>query len=539
MKKNLNLIFLLVMLSLIGIVAFQVFWCVNAYKVNKKNFDANIDLAMQKAMDDCKKEYFDSIHVVLVRRLSDPALKIKIDTLHEADTVHKQLTISFFMPDTSKVHWGFNPFNTTNLVYNYYARMAGPHPTVPQVLVEMSFYVPQLMGLFTGFFGEKDIVAYPKQFEKFKAYNNTHIFVPEDVMLKLDSGMDNSIYGFPPNFRQADSSKLLSYLNRELHKMDIYSPLSLKFSTKQDTTHIINAHHSETNEYSYKYHGFKVFGIIGPEFFAKAVFSQPQYAIVRSMTLVLLLSVLLIVSAIAGFNYLIKTILKQKKLAELKDDFINNMTHELKTPIATLTVAIEGLQKFNALNDPEKTQRYLQTSRTELSRLNELVTKVLNISAFEHDKIDLVKENINVDELIKDVIASEALKTEKKVDISYQNSGLTNIVADKLHFRNVLVNLVDNAIKYSGDHPQIAITCSQNNKEAVFSVKDNGQGIPKSHQKQVFDKFHRVSTGNIHNVKGTGLGLSYVKYIVEAHGGTVAVKSEINAGSDFIVTLPL
>ncbi|MBS1528944.1 MAG: HAMP domain-containing histidine kinase [Bacteroidetes bacterium] len=223
----------------------------------------------------------------------------------------------------------------------------------------------------------------------------------------------------------------------------------------------------------------------------------------------------------------------------MKDDFINNMTHELKTPIATFTVAIEGLQKFNALNNPEKTQRYLQTSRSELARLNDLVTKVLNISAFENDKIDLVKEQINVDDLVKDVIASEQLKTEKQVNVNYQNSGLPTIIVDRLHFRNVLVNMVDNAIKYSGEHPQIAITCLKAGNQAVVSVKDNGPGISKSHQNLIFDKFHRIPTGNVHNVKGTGLGLSYVKYIVEAHGGTITVKSEINAGSEFIISIPL
>ncbi|MGZ3946110.1 MAG: sensor histidine kinase [Mucilaginibacter sp.] len=534
MKKRINQILLLVMLSLIGIVMFQVYWCVNAYKVNKKNFDVNIDLAMQKAMDDCKKDYFDSIRRVLVRRVSNE-IQIRIDTMHEKDTVNVMLKI--YMSDDAM---SFNePYAVSTPRLEFYRKKIDHKATLPEVLVEMSFYDPGMMNQFTMLLGMRDFRLYPAQFAKFTAYNNTHITVPEDTMLKLNSGMDNSIYGFPKNFRHGDSLKLHNYLSLELHKMNIYSPLNLRFSTQPDTTHITNAHHSETNEYSYKYHGFKVFGIIGPEFFVKAIFNQPQYAIIRSMTLVLILSKLLIISAILGFNYLIKTIQKQRKLAEMKDDFINNMTHELKTPIATLTVAIEGLQKFNALNDPEKTQRYLQTSRTELSRLNELVTKVLNISAFENDKIDLVKEEINVDELMKDVIASEALKTEKKVDISYQNNGLTNIVADKLHFRNVLVNLVDNAIKYSGDHPQIAITCSQNNNESVFSVKDNGQGIPKSHQKQVFDKFHRVSTGNIHNVKGTGLGLSYVKYIVEAHGGTVAVKSEINAGSEFIISMPV
>jgi signal transduction histidine kinase len=535
MKRKLNIIMALFILSLTGLIMSQVYWAINAYKANKKKFDGDVDIAMQHAMDDCKKDYFDSIRVVLVRRLSDTSLKIRIDTLHEADTVHKQLLVYF-----STKHWGAGtPFHTTNLVYNYYANMVGPNPTVPQVLTEMSFYVPALFHYYFIFLGNKDEEAYPKQFEKFKAYNNTHIFVPEDVMLKLDSGMDNSMSGFPPNFRKADSLKLHAYLNKELHKMRIYTPLQLRFSTKPDTTHTINARHSETNEYSYKYHGFKVFGIIGPEFFARAIFPNPQYAILRGMALVLALSLLLILFFIYCSNYMIDTITQQKKLAELKDDFINNMTHELKTPIATMTVAIEGLQKFNALDDPEKTQRYLQTSRNELVRLNDLVSKVLNIAAFESEKINLVKEEINVNELVQDVIASEKLKTNKEVDISFANKDVKTVIVDRLHFRNVLSNLVDNAIKYSGEQVKIDISCFENGNNAVFSVKDNGMGIPAEHLKQVFDKFHRVPTGNVHNVKGTGLGLSYVKYIVETHGGNISVKSEINAGSEFTFSIPI
>ena len=173
--------------------------------------------------------------------------------------------------------------------------------------------------------------------------------------------------------------------------MHITSPFTLQFSTQNTTAGKLNNHYSETSEYNYKYHGFKVFNIVGPEFFARAIFRNPQYAIIKGMAITLVLSVLLIVLTIYCFFYIIKTISRAKKLAELKDDFINNMTHELKTPIATMTVAIEGLQKFNALNDPEKTQRYLQTSRNELNRLNELVTKVLNVAAYGNKEIETDK----------------------------------------------------------------------------------------------------------------------------------------------------
>jgi signal transduction histidine kinase len=272
----------------------------------------------------------------------------------------------------------------------------------------------------------------------------------------------------------------------------------------------------------------------------KAVIENAQNAIIKKMVLTLLMSALLIVFTIFCFWYIFKTIMRQKKLAELKDDFINNMTHELKTPIATMTVAIEGLQKFNALNDPEKTQRYLQASRNELMRLNDIVSRVLNVAALGDKEVMLLKERINIDDLVRDVMGTEELKADKKVDITYENkSDLETIDADKLHFRNVLVNLVDNAIKYSNESVLIRITCYKVGSNALFSVKDNGIGIPNSHINLVFTKFHRVPTGNVHNVKGTGLGLNYVKYVVEAHGGNVIAQSEVNAGSEFIISIPI
>jgi signal transduction histidine kinase len=257
------------------------------------------------------------------------------------------------------------------------------------------------------------------------------------------------------------------------------------------------------------------------------------------MLFTLICSILLILLTIYCFYYIISTLNQQKRLAELKDDFINNMTHELKTPIATMTVAIEGLQKFNALNDPDKTQRYLQTSRNELNRLNELVTKALNVAAFENNEISLVKEKIDIDALVNEVISAEKLKADKETLLTYTNkNGIKYIEADQLHFRNVIINLIDNAIKYSAEPANIQINLLQIGDKVQLSVKDKGIGIPTSHINQIFDKFHRVPAGNLHNVKGTGLGLSYVKYIVEAHNGSVTVKSEVNTGTEFTVTIP-
>jgi signal transduction histidine kinase len=533
MKRKLKIVFKLITVALCWIIIFQGYWTVNAYRVNKEKFDSNINIAMQNAMNDCKRDYFDSIRRVLIKRLSPPETTIKIDTLHEKDTVNVQLLIRLSNKYTSLA----TPFNVTTPVMDFYRNKINHKASIPEILTEMSFYVPSLMNDFTVLLGMYDIQGHSGQL---MAFTEKHHNASIDSLIKFNRSIPNSIYEFPPNFRVADSLKLFKYFKDELAKMHIKSPFDLVFSTKSITPSKLNIHYSETSEYIYKYQGFKLFNIAGTELFVHGIFRNPQYAVLKNMLIPLILSVFLVLFTIFCFYYIVQTFIEQKNLATLKDDFINNIAHELKTPIATMTVAIEGLQNFNALNNAEKTQRYLQTSRDELTRLSSLVTKILNIAAFENKDVELEKEQINIVDLINNVIDSEKSKTNKTVHITFNNKdNLASIYADKIHFRNVLVNLVDNAIKYSLEQVSIIISCYKNDGTLAVSVKDNGIGIPAAHIGLIFDKFHRVPTGNVHSVKGTGLGLSYVKYIVEAHGGSITVKSEPNKGSEFIVFIPL
>lgn len=534
MKKKLNILFILISLSLLGIIISQACWSVTIYGIQRSRFDINIDVAMQKAMDDCKKDYFDSIRVVLVKRLSDTAIKISIDTLHEADTIHKQLTINIKNKRTNIMQ----PFYMTSNQMDYYRAMIKHKATMPEVLTEASFYIPRLMNEWQLLLGMDDINQHLAETEAFiKAHSN----IPTDTIFVRGLAKQYGIYALPVNYRQADSIKLNNYFKLELAKMNITSAYQFHFSPQHIKPRTTTVNYSETLEYDYKFHGFIFLGVNerNAEFFARAAFFNPQWAVLKTMFIPLGFTIVLILFTMYCFYYIIKLVIHQKKLAELKDDFINNMTHELKTPIATVTVAVEGLQKFNALNDPEKTHRYLQTARTELSRLDNLVTKVLNIAAFENKDIVLEKEKIDVDDMVNGIISTEKTKSDKDLNITYTNNVVKTIYADKLHFRNVLVNIVDNAIKYSNEPVNIAINCFKQAGNAVFVIKDNGIGIPEPHIKQVFEKFHRVPTGNLHDVKGTGLGLSYARYIVTAHGGDITVKSEINKGSEFIVSIPL
>ncbi len=254
----------------------------------------------------------------------------------------------------------------------------------------------------------------------------------------------------------------------------------------------------------------------------------------KNMTITLsLLSAL----AIAFFLYSIWIIMEQKRLSELQKDFINNMTHEFKTPISSIKIASDFLSKHSIVADDERLIKYVNIIRQQNSRLNDQVEKVLNIARLEKDSIELKKEKIDIVESIARIISSESLKL-KEGDISFESDFESMpIIADKLHFINVVANLIENGIKYSQKEPQINISLNDDEEFMLLRIKDNGIGIDKENQKKIFDKFFRVSTGNVHNIKGFGLGLFYVKNICQAHGWQIDVDSEPGHGSTFIIKI--
>jgi two-component system phosphate regulon sensor histidine kinase PhoR len=254
----------------------------------------------------------------------------------------------------------------------------------------------------------------------------------------------------------------------------------------------------------------------------------------------IVVSILLVALTTISFIVLFRNLVRQRKLTQLKNDFISNITHELKTPIATVSVAVEALKSFNALDDPKRTQEYLAISANELQRLSLLVDKVLKLSMFEKQEIELKNETFDLKQLIEEVVASMRLQFEKyhaviKLDLPDTPIPLT---ADRLHITSVIYNLLDNALKYSKRNPVIRIGVKDNSEGLEFLVEDNGAGIPDEYKAKVFDKFFRVPTGDHHNVKGYGLGLSYVAYVIQRHRGTIALQTESGAGSTFTVTLP-
>lgn len=260
----------------------------------------------------------------------------------------------------------------------------------------------------------------------------------------------------------------------------------------------------------------------------------------RKLILPLLFSLFLIGVTIASFLILYRNLKQQQRLALLKNDFISNITHELKTPIATVTVALEALQNFNAANDPAKTASYLDMSQQELKRLSLLVDKVLRVSMFENSKVELKREQVDLVNLMQEVMASMRLQFEKtgtKVGLHLQGGDFV-VSADRLHLLSVVYNLFDNAMKYCKVTPRIDVYLTAQTNAVDLRFVDNGIGIPASYQDKVFEKFFRVPTGDIHDVKGYGLGLSYVAHIIREHNGKISLQSVEGKGSTFIIQLP-
>jgi two-component system phosphate regulon sensor histidine kinase PhoR len=240
------------------------------------------------------------------------------------------------------------------------------------------------------------------------------------------------------------------------------------------------------------------------------------------------------------FGYTISIMLRQKRLSEIKNDFINNMTHELKTPISTIALSSEMILRDDNSNDKEKILRYVSIIHKENKRLENQVERVLNVAKLDQEKITLKKSLVNFHSLIEEAKENFTLnQLEKDGDIDLQlNAENSEINVDVVHITNVMYNLLDNAIKYCDVSPKIKVSTKNLNNGLWIEIQDNGIGIKKEDIKLIFDKFYRVPTGNLHNVKGFGLGLFYVKLIIEEHHGKIEVKSKPGEGTTFSIWLP-
>lgn len=269
-------------------------------------------------------------------------------------------------------------------------------------------------------------------------------------------------------------------------------------------------------------------------------FINERSIILGQIILWLLLSIIFLLVMAAAFSVSIVSIFRQKRISQMKTDFVNNMTHEFKTPISTISLASEMLLKPQVNESPNKTKRYASIIFDENTRLKHQVEQVLQVAILDRGDFRLKFREVNVHRLLEDVVRNFILIIKERHGriTTRFNASSPVMQLDKVHFTNVIHNLLDNAAKYSPESPQIQIATNNLDGGIVISVEDHGIGISHENLKNIFRRFYRVSTGNIHDIKGFGLGLFYVKTMVEAHGGTVTVKSELNKGSRFDLYFP-
>lgn len=270
-------------------------------------------------------------------------------------------------------------------------------------------------------------------------------------------------------------------------------------------------------------------------------FPYKKRFLLSELVSITILSIVFTLIIVIAYTSALSQLIRQRQISEIKTDFINNMTHEFKTPIATINLALDAIKNPKIIEDKEKVLRYLQMIRDENKRMHAQVENVLRISKLEKKELEIDKESINIEDIINDAIEHVSLILEDKngtVSTHFDATRTTVLVNDN-HFTNVIVNILENAIKYTPEEPNIEIFTENIKDMVLIKVTDNGIGMSKAAQKRIFEKFYREHTGDIHNVKGHGLGLAYVKRIVEDHNGQVFVESEKGKGSTFIIKLPL
>ena len=274
--------------------------------------------------------------------------------------------------------------------------------------------------------------------------------------------------------------------------------------------------------------------------FLSVFFPHKKGYLLRTMWMMLSTSVLLLIIIVWAFTFTIQTIFKQKKLSEVKNDFISNMTHELKTPISTISLACEALSDRDMVSDEKVRGNYVGMINQENKRLGLLVESVLKSATWDKGDLKLKKEEFDLHQIIMEVSDNILIQVESKLGSLHKNLNAvkTMISADKVHITNLIYNLLDNANKYSPETPEITITTENIKEGLLLTVSDEGQGIKRENLNKIFEKFYRVPTGNVHDVKGFGLGLNYVKAIIERHGGEISASSFFGKGTKFKIYIP-
>ncbi len=510
-SRSYKLIFTLLILSVVFILVLQAFWIRNFYIQKEEEFNSTVYSALEKVATKIEeRKGLRKLQQNITVQKNDILLK---DRKHSATLINKSVVVSNYsqVRNNNKKEDVEIKIGDVNMIQNDMKeikigdssiKIISPHSTIvtkTQTLLSNGENSNEVDKLMDKMLLEIKIVdddeKNPDTLNNIikRVFENKGLFIPYEFSIK----------------------KIFKNKNETLSSSKGFNEKERSFVTDLSANKIFSTHN-----------------------FLFVQFPGGNSFVFSSMRNTLILSLVFSLVMLSVFYYTIRLILKQKKLSEMKSDFINNMTHELKTPIATISLATDAINNPLIKNNEEKFKDYTRILKEENQKLNNHVERVLEMSMIDKGQLHLNKKKISLDQLINNTLKTHKLHIEKqnaKVNVEIDKEIFAML--DEGHMQAVFNNLIDNALKYSKEFCEIRINIKEVAKELVITFKDNGIGIDQHLKEKVFEKFFRVQGGNLHDAKGFGLGLAYVRSIVEAHGGTIELQSEKGKGSEFIIKL--
>ena len=517
-KRIFIFIIILMTFSLIGIIFVQGYWIKNTVESNEEQFSMGakqilINVVQQLEKDEVDKYYFKFASI------ADSAIPVRA-----------QLTEIFQLPpDGISTEY----FTYSNRLFQEDYKIASPFLAENQDSIEFKKLINRKV---TAVMRRDGIDGNTlNALERYERINNLE---DEQKYLWLDAikEMASKI----PIHERVDTLEIKKLIDEQMNKRNLKSDfdfgiysnaLSTKVKTANFELNSPSTYGVPVYSYNDEYSDYQLF----------INFKDKNKQILSSIALMGGLSVLFTLVIVLAFSSAIGQLIRQRQISQIKTDFINNMTHEFKTPIATINLALDSVKNPMISNNPEAVDRYMNMIREENKRMHAQVENVLRISKLEKNELNIDKEKLNLHDIIEDAISHINLIVEDRDGYikTHLDAKRDSILANDSHFSNVIINILDNSVKYSTSEPKITVTTENVNNYIVLIITDQGNGMTKQVQKKIFDKFYREHTGDVHNVKGHGLGLAYVKQIVDDHHGEISVKSEKGKGSSFIIKLPL
>ncbi|PZX58099.1 sensor histidine kinase [Algoriphagus chordae] len=568
-KSNIILIVVLMSLASFGLMGFQFYWVKNAIRINRERFDQNVHEALTFTIEQVEKgENSDLFYSTLIQDSAiQKSLFEKIDPLEfqirprRVTNARPSLVDTFFQEPAPQVSPTFRRILESRGVdskvledletfFTYMTpEVASELFTPDEMEVLLEEKVRQLQYLSrveNSTKPQRPTIAQPSLQYGLPEMNLTPDALEKIAKANMKIDFFNKLWDETAAGQQAildrlDTAQVRTLLKRYLIEQNILEDFELGL-LKDDG--LIMPIGNVKEQFTLVQQGIqaKLFpnDILGKSNYLYVYFPEKNSHVIREVWLPISSSLLFIFVIIFCFVYAIKVIIRQKALSDTKNDFINNMTHEFKTPLATVSLAVEALQDPELSSQDKFRSRYLGIIKDENKRLVSQVENVLQAAALDKKDFNLKIELINLTEILESTVDHFSLQVEKNGgQITFNNSMTSPIIeGDLFHISHILNNLLDNANKYSPENPFIIIEARDDADQVYITIKDEGIGMNKDAQRKIFDKFYRVPTGNVHDVKGFGLGLSYVKTMLEAHKGGIQVSSELGKGSSFTINLP-